>query len=121
MSPRRSRDLLQPNRTAKVNAGHDRNTLPGLEVEEVVIIRDNEVRLALGGAFKNAVIVRIGLNCLDRPARIYDSIRFDSSVLVWVFSSTRLPAPLFSLETGSVSIRIISSGSRTKAFYVRAR
>ncbi len=57
--------LFQPQRSPEIQSGDDWDACVNLEIEQMAIVRDNEVRLPVYGAFQDAVIIRISGNSVD--------------------------------------------------------
>jgi hypothetical protein len=63
----------------EIDAGDDRDAGVRLEVKQVVVIRNDYVRLAVHGAFENPVVVRVGRNDGDGRAGSDNAVAGDTS------------------------------------------
>src|ERR1700693_5824736 len=63
--------LFQPQRPAEIHAPHDRYSGELFEVQQVAIVRDDEISLSIDSTLQDMVIVRVcrhSVNCCPRRA-----------------------------------------------------
>lgn len=66
--------LRKPQSAAEIGSRDYGDLAAHLEIEEVVVVRDDEVRLTVNGAFENAVVIRVGGNEI-KSGRCDDHLR----------------------------------------------
>jgi len=71
------REIISRPRSGGVHARDDGHAGMRLELKQVIVVRNNDVRLAGHGAFKNPVIVRVGYDYTEWRARCDETVSRD--------------------------------------------